>query len=117
VAGWYDAGKLDTLLETNRTVLEKGRARVPTTAHGGRIIDPVYIEDGATLTGSTIGPNVSIGASAVILNSSIRNSVIGDKAKFDKCALENSLVGDRVTLENVLGAVTVGDDSEVHGST
>jgi NDP-sugar pyrophosphorylase family protein len=52
-----------------------------------------------------------------VINSSIRNSVIGDNATFDKCALENSLVGDRVTLENVLGAVTVGDDSEVHGST
>ena len=27
VEGWYDAGKLDTLLETNRIVLEKGAAR------------------------------------------------------------------------------------------
>ena len=26
VAGWYDAGKLDTLLETNRVMIEKGRA-------------------------------------------------------------------------------------------
>jgi glucose-1-phosphate thymidylyltransferase len=117
VAGWYDAGKLDTLLETNAAMLARGRARVPKETHGGRIIDPVYIEDGATLTGSTIGPNVSIGAGSVVINSSIRNSVIGDKARLDKCALENSLIGDRVTLENVLGEVTVGDDSEVHGST
>jgi hypothetical protein len=29
VEGWYDAGKLDTLLETNRIVLEKGAARRP----------------------------------------------------------------------------------------
>ncbi len=117
VAGWYDAGKLDTLLETNRTMLEKGRARVPKNAHGGRIIEPVYIEDDVTLTGSTIGPNVSLGAGSVVINSTIRDSVIGEKVKIDKCAIQNSLVGDRVTLENVLGEVTVGDDSEVHGST
>ena len=27
VEGWYDAGEQDTLLETNRTMLEKGRAQ------------------------------------------------------------------------------------------
>jgi glucose-1-phosphate thymidylyltransferase len=117
VTGWYDAGKLDTLLETNRTVLEKGRARVPKTAHGGRIVEPVYIEDGVTLTGSTIGPNVSLGTGSVVLNSTIRDSVIGEKATIEKSALQNSLVGDRVTLKNVLGEVTVGDDSEVHGAS
>ena len=117
VGGWYDAGKLDTLLETNATMLGRGRAHVPQAEHGGRIVEPVYIEDGAKLNGSTIGPNVSVGANAVILNSTVRNSVVGDTVKLDKCAIENSLIGDRVTLENVIGAVTVGDDSEVHGST
>src|SRR6476469_5042184 len=29
VEGWYDAGEQGTLLETNRTILEKGRARRP----------------------------------------------------------------------------------------
>ena len=27
VEGWYDAGKLGTLLETNRTMLDEGAAR------------------------------------------------------------------------------------------
>src|SRR6478609_3347215 len=29
VSGWYDAGEVGTLLETNRTMLEKGRAKRP----------------------------------------------------------------------------------------
>src|SRR6266550_5575805 len=29
VEGWYDAGKIETLLETNQTMLTKGRARRP----------------------------------------------------------------------------------------
>src|SRR5919107_583910 len=54
VAGWYDAGQMETLLETNRVMLEKGRARKPANLDGGAtIIDPVYIEDGVTITDST----------------------------------------------------------------
>jgi len=32
VEGWYDAGEVGTLLETNRTMLDKGRARRPSRA-------------------------------------------------------------------------------------
>ena len=67
VEGWYDAGKLDTLLDTNRAMLERGRARRPEKVPAGsKIIDPVYIEEGVTLTDATVGPNVSLHAGAVI---------------------------------------------------
>ncbi|HEY2897023.1 MAG TPA: sugar phosphate nucleotidyltransferase, partial [Gemmatimonadaceae bacterium] len=67
VEGWYDAGKLDTLLDTNRAMLERGHSRRPATVPAGTtIIDPVYIEDGVVLKDSTIGPNVSVHAGAVI---------------------------------------------------
>src|SRR3954464_4911169 len=35
VEGWYDAGEQGTLLETNRTILEKGRARRPANVPAG----------------------------------------------------------------------------------
>src|SRR5436305_12224507 len=35
VEGWYDAGKLDTLLDTNRAMLERGRARMPAKTPSG----------------------------------------------------------------------------------
>ena len=70
VEGWYDAGKLDTLLETNQAMLEKRHlARVPAGFSGATIIPPVYIEDGASATDSTIGPNVSIGKGSKITGS------------------------------------------------
>ena len=51
VEGWYDAGKLDTLLDTNRVMLEKGRASVPKKGLTNvEIIPPVRIEEGATVT-------------------------------------------------------------------
>ncbi|MCX5763272.1 MAG: sugar phosphate nucleotidyltransferase [Gemmatimonadetes bacterium] len=115
VAGWYDAGKLDTLLDTNRVMLEKGRARRPADVQGATIIEPVYIEDGCTLTGSTIGPNVSISAGSTITGTTVRDAVIGAKSRLIDCVLHDSLIGDAVLLERVHGSTTVGDNSEVRG--
>src|SRR6476620_7553042 len=94
VEGWYDAGKIDTLLDTNNTMLTKGRARRPSKLDGSTIVDPVYIEDNVTLKGSTIGPNVSIGAGSVIDGSEISHTIIGEKVKVSKSKLTNSLIGD-----------------------
>ncbi|GMV11762.1 MAG: glucose-1-phosphate thymidylyltransferase [Gemmatimonadota bacterium] len=115
VQGWYDAGKLDTLLETNRAMLEKGRARVPAGIDLSQVVHPVYIEDGVTITGSVVGPNVSIGKGSVIDHAHLRDTIVGDKARIARCTLRNSLVGNEVLLAGVRGEVTVGDHSEVRG--
>jgi glucose-1-phosphate thymidylyltransferase len=116
VAGWYDAGKLDTVLDTNRVMLEKGRARrPPLVPAGSRIIDPVYLEDGVVLRNATVGPNVSVSAGAVLEKSTVRDSIIGAGATITDCALHDSMVGDGAVLSNVRGAVSVGDNGEVHG--
>jgi glucose-1-phosphate thymidylyltransferase len=118
VEGWYDAGKIETMLETNQTMLSKGRARRPPPGKldGSTIIDPVYIEDNVTLKGSTIGPNVSIGAGSVIDESEISHTIIGTGAKITRSRLSNSLIGDESVIEGVTGTLTVGDHSEVKAS-
>ncbi|HEY7878749.1 MAG TPA: sugar phosphate nucleotidyltransferase [Gemmatimonadaceae bacterium] len=113
VDGWYDAGKLDTLLETNRVMLEKGRSRRPPPTPGVRIFDPVYVEDGVVLEHSTIGPNVSIGAGARVVHSLIRDAVIGRRARIEHSALHDSMLGEDVVVAGVRGAVTLGSNSEV----
>ena len=116
VEGWYDAGKIETLLETNEAMLTRGRARRPRDAGDSTIIDPVYIEDNVTLKKSKVGPNVSIGAGTVLEGSEISNSIVGTNAKIKKSVLKNSLVGDDTVLEGVRGELTVGDHSEVRAS-
>ena len=116
VEGWYDAGKIETLLETNQTMLTKGRARRPDKLDGSTIVDPVYIEDNVTLTRSTVGPNVSIGTGTVIEDSKIDNTIVGEKSKITRSKLSNSLVGDEAIIEGVNGTMTVGDSSEVKAS-
>jgi glucose-1-phosphate thymidylyltransferase len=115
VEGWYDAGKLDTLLETNNTVLSKlGGARRPAKVPAGVTInDPVYIEDDVTLSKSTIGPNVSIGAGSVVDGSTLTDTIVGKKAKIQRSVLKNSLLGDDVVIEGLHGELTVSDHSEI----
>jgi glucose-1-phosphate thymidylyltransferase len=116
VEGWYDAGKIDTMIETNQAMLERGRARRPKNTGDSTIIDPVYIEDNVTLKKSTVGPNVSIGAGSVLDGTNISHSIVGANAKITKSVLRNSLVGDDTVVEGVKGEVTVGDHSEVRAS-
>jgi glucose-1-phosphate thymidylyltransferase len=113
VSGWYDCGQLETLLDTNRHLLENGRDRKPDGAKNSRLIPPVRISEGVTIENSEIGPNVTIEAGSVVRNAKLRNSIIGADTKVDGVDLHDSLVGDHVVLEGVSGRVSVGDQSEV----
>jgi glucose-1-phosphate thymidylyltransferase len=117
VEGWYDAGETGTLLETNRTMLEKGRARKPASVPSGvRLVDPVYIEEGVTLSGSTIGPNVSISAGSRVDHSELKNTIVGAGATVTNSTLDGSLIGDAAIVDGVRGHINIGDHSTVkHG--
>ena len=112
VAGWYDAGKLDTLLETNRVMLEQGRAIAPDLP-GVTVLPPVRIEAGATVTDSTIGPNVVVPAGTTVVGSTLRDTILGAGTRVTGCTLHDSMVGDACVVEGVTGAVLLGDHSEV----
>jgi glucose-1-phosphate thymidylyltransferase len=117
VDGWYDAGKLDTLLETNKIVLEKGAARRPKNIEASVTIhDPVYIEDDVILTNSTIGPNVTLGKGSKVESSTLTDTIVGSKGTIRHSQLHNSLIGDEVIIEGLKGELTVSDHSEIRGS-
>ena len=118
VEGWYDAGEQGTLLETNRAMLDKGRARKPATVPSGvRVIDPVYIEDDVTLRASTIGPNVSVGAGSRVDGSELRDTIIGAGSTVTNSSLTSSLIGDGAVIDGVHGQVNVSDHSTVKIAT
>lgn len=114
VAGWYDAGQLETLLDTNRTMLEKGRARRPDAlGAGATIVEPVYVEDGCTIEHSTVGPNVSLGAGSTIRHSTVVNAVIGEQTLIEHAHVHDAFLGDRVVVKGVSGRMNLGDDSDI----
>jgi glucose-1-phosphate thymidylyltransferase len=112
VGGWYDCGKLDTLLETNEILLRQGAAR-RVDFPGVTIHDPVYIEDGVKIERSEIGPNVSVEQGTTISNSRVRNAIIGRDARLNGVELDGSLLGTAVVLKDFEGSASIGDHSEV----
>ena len=114
VAGWYDAGKLDTLLATNRVMLEKGRALRPKTGvTNTETSDPVRIEEGAVVKDSYVGPNVVIGKGTVVTNCTLVDTIIGEDCRITGCTLGESMIGDNVVVEGITGSVSLGDHAEV----
>lgn len=114
VDGWYDAGQLETLLDTNRTMLEKGRARRPATlGEGATIVEPVYIEDGCTIEHATVGPNVSLGTGSTVRHSSVTNAVIGAHTTVEHAQLHDAFLGDHVVVWGVKGSMNLGDDAHI----
>jgi glucose-1-phosphate thymidylyltransferase len=113
VEGWYDAGKIDTMIATNRAMLDRGRARAPDSVENSTIVDPVYVESGVTIRNSIVGPNVSIGAGSRIDGSTLSDSIVETYATIIASTLTRSLVGSHTVVEGVAGEVTVGDHSEI----
>ncbi len=116
VAGWYDAGKIDTLLETNRAMLERGRARSPQSVENSTILDPVYVETGVTIRNSIVGPNVSIGEGTTVDGSTLSDTIVETYSNIKSSTLTNSLVGHHTVVDGVSGEITIGDHSEVRVS-
>jgi glucose-1-phosphate thymidylyltransferase len=95
VGGWYDCGKLDTLLDTSRHLLETGRQRLPMGPYPRCTIHPpVYIEDEVTMHDCVIGPNVCIESGSIITNSKISNSILGASVRIVQATVTDALIGD-----------------------
>jgi len=100
VGGWYDCGKVDTLLETNEHLLRHGRGQRPAKVDAGvRIQEPVRIEEGVTLKSSTIGPNVTIEAGSTVEGSTIANSILGTGVRVKNAKVLGSVIGDKQVIE------------------
>src|SRR5690606_8402376 len=115
VRGWYDCGQLETLIETNRHLLERDRARVPDGRTRVRIHPPVRIEEFVELEDADIWPNVTIGSGSVILRATLRDCIIGEHTTVVGSRLHDSLIGDNVRVEGVDGSVSLVDHSSVVG--
>ena len=112
VGGWYDCGKLDTLLETNEILLRKGAAR-RRDLPGVTIHDPVLIADDVTVEHSVLGPNVTLEAGTRVQHSRLEHVVAGQGCRISHSTLHHSMLGDRVSVRGLQGTATLADDSEV----
>ncbi len=111
LSGWYDCGKPETLLSTNRALLDKhsqSRALRNTVVH-----EPVFIAETADIEDAVIGPYATIGDATRVRNAVIRDSIIGNDAKVENGLLEQSILGNNTVVIGRFKHINAGDSSEV----
>ena len=111
IEGWYDCGKPETLLETNRILLGKtgSKYEIP----GSLIVPPVFIEKDVEIKNSIIGPYVSIASGAMISNSIVTDSIINREAIVENISMTSSILGQKAQVKGGLRRFNVGDFSKV----
>ena len=111
IDGWYDCGKPETLLETNRYILDS--KKFASRAKNCLVIPPVYIAPTAKVENSIIGPYASIGEGARIESSIISDSIVNEKAVIQNMNLSGSLVGPSAAITGRKDQLNVGENSEI----
>jgi len=111
IDSWLDCGKMETLLETNRQILERKGNQTGKT-NNCVIIPPVYIAPDAQIKNSVIGPYVSVSSNSIIHNSVIRDSIVYEDAVIQQSLLSGAIIGQNVSVKGELKALNLGDYSE-----
>ncbi len=110
VEEWLDCGTLPAWLDTVGEILEKENHSYGeyenTTIH-----PPVYFGEGVEISGSEIGPNVSVEDGTVIKNSKVKNTIIQSNAKLNGCDLDRCTIGNHAEAHNAKGEIHIGDHS------
>lgn len=112
VEGWYDCGKPETLLATNRHLLAQ-QSTVP-TLEGCIVNPPVHIAPGARVSNSIIGPFATVAEGAVIQNAMIENSIVGENATVERAILADSIIGPEAQVQGEPHRVNIGASSELN---
>ncbi|HOC02525.1 MAG TPA: sugar phosphate nucleotidyltransferase [Candidatus Ratteibacteria bacterium] len=109
---WLDCGRVETLLQTNRFLLEKYKPSVfpiPSVV----INHPVFIDPSAQLKNCVVGPFVSVGKNVIMSNVIVQNSIINDSSTVKNIVLTDSVIGYSAFLSGNLQKINLGDASQV----
>lgn len=116
VDGWYDCGKPETMLETNKFLLETNATETSYISNAV-IIPPVFIAKDADVTHSIIGPYATVASGAVVRDSIVRNSIISDGASVYSSLLNDSIIGNNAVVKGYFFKLNVGNSSEINFDT
>ena len=111
VEGWYDCGKPETLLSTNKYLLD---LKSVSRKYDNVIINPpVFISEDVQIKNSVIGPYATIDRGSTIEDSIIKNTIIGSNVQIKKVLLKNSIIGSNVVIRGMFKRLNSGDSSEI----
>ena len=112
---WVDCGKPETLLETNRYLLDHGRdnTEVASQRDEAVVIPPVFIDPSAVIEHAVIGPYAAIGPDCVIRRAMIQDSIIEAGAEIEQTMLSGSLIGKGARVVGKHRVLNISDTSQV----
>jgi glucose-1-phosphate thymidylyltransferase len=111
---WQDCGKTETVLQTNRYLLESGHDNsAEVQASDFVVIPPVNIHPSARIVHSVIGPHATVAANCHVQNSIIRDSILDEGADVCDALLSASLIGRDARVGGRFRAFNVGEASAV----
>lgn len=119
IDGWYDCGKPETMLLTNRELLDhriqdvEEYGRLTERYPGSVIVMPVAIAPSAKIEGCIVGPHVTVSANTALRSCIVKNTIIGVSADVSNIVLEGSIVSDNAKVAGNLLRLNVGDSSEI----
>lgn len=113
IANWFDCGKPETLLQTNRALLEARAYDKRELPSHCVIIEPSFLGEGVDVRNSVIGPYASIGDGARINGSIVRDSLVGSGAELVNVQLDRSIVGAGSRLRGGFDRVNIGEDTAI----
>lgn len=114
---WMDCGNKAVTLETNMRMLgfleKDGEALISNSVQleNANIIEPCFIGENVILKDTTVGPYVSVGNNTIIVNSTIKNSLIQTQSKISNANLDNAMIGNHVIFDGNFEAISIGDYS------
>ncbi|HVT44128.1 MAG TPA: glucose-1-phosphate thymidylyltransferase [Thermoanaerobaculia bacterium] len=108
VKGWWkDTGKIEDMLEANRTVLDTFEMDLRSEADTVSSIEgKVVIEDGVAITESVIRGPVIIGRGSIIHHAYVGPyTSVGNHCRIEHCEIENSIVLEHSSIAHVDGRI------------
>jgi len=115
VSHWYDCGRKEVLLDTNKMLLEKQVFDVGTQFLFDHtiIIPPVIYGAHCNFKNSIIGPNVTLGDHVHVKNALISDSILGDYVRITGTVLSKSVIGNDALIKGLAQSLNIGDNNEI----
>jgi len=114
VTDWLDCGTIPALKETSWFLLNKNPngKEAQKRAENSIIIDPVFIDEGATIKNSIVGPNVVVEKESVIEGSILEETIVYTGAKIENSNLNDSVIGRYAHVNGQSRSLNIGDHAE-----
>lgn len=114
IQNWFDCGKPETLLSTNKYLLQKtGGSKKFKVSDSTLIIPPVYIGENCEINNSIIGPFTTVGNGVKINDAILNNSIVGDNSEIGNSILQDSIIGSESNVTGSQKRLYIGDSTDI----